>query len=255
MDFSKNYYEILQVNNTSTIEEIRISYRKLSKIWHPDISKMPNSKEFFKEIVEAHESLSDSTKKEKYDKESIWGKDWSENNIFSEFNFSDQAKEFDSFKETIDRTKNDRIHIIYVLDKFKESIEIERLLLCNYCDGSGKDMKSLADCIVCKGDGKNSKGDDCFMCEGAGKIESMDCDMCNNTGTAYGNTCRLCKGQGKISLAACKHCNSEGRMKVRETVNIKLEDFIDNQLIIKMRGHASKLNVGIMGDLCVKIKN
>lgn len=254
MDFSKNYYEVLRVNNKATVEEIRISYRKLSKIWHPDISKQPNSKEYFKEIVEAHETLSDLNKKSKYDKESIWGKDWSEDNIFSEFNFSDQAKEFDSFKETIDKTKNDRIHIIYMLDSFKDSIEIERLLLCNYCDGSGKDIKSLADCIICKGDGKNSKGINCFMCDGSGKMDSMECEMCDGSGNAYGQKCRLCKGQGKISLSNCKKCNSEGRIKVKEIINLNLEEFVDNQLVIKMKGHASKLNIGIMGDLCVKIK-
>lgn len=63
-----DYYEILEVKRTATAEEIKKSYRKLVKKYHPDLN--PGDKvaeEKFKKISEAYETLSDETKKANYD--------------------------------------------------------------------------------------------------------------------------------------------------------------------------------------------
>ena len=39
MDVSKDYYKILGIKQTATKKEIRSSYLKLAKIWHPDLHK------------------------------------------------------------------------------------------------------------------------------------------------------------------------------------------------------------------------
>ena len=65
---AKNYYEILGVPKTATQDEIKSAYRKLVKQYHPDLH--PNDQkcaEKFKEINEAHEVLSDETKRKNYD--------------------------------------------------------------------------------------------------------------------------------------------------------------------------------------------
>lgn len=67
MDF-KDYYKILGVNKSASVDEIKKAYRKLALKYHPD--KNPNNKaaeEKFKEINEANEVLSDPEKKKKYD--------------------------------------------------------------------------------------------------------------------------------------------------------------------------------------------
>lgn len=64
----KNYYKILGVKLSATKDEIKKMYRKLALQFHPD--KNPNNKEAeekFKEINEAHENLSDDTKRIKHD--------------------------------------------------------------------------------------------------------------------------------------------------------------------------------------------
>ena len=69
-----DYYKILGLNKNATDEEIKKSYRKLARKFHPDLN--PNNKEAhkkFQQINEANEVLSDPAKRKKYDQ---YGKDW-----------------------------------------------------------------------------------------------------------------------------------------------------------------------------------
>lgn len=66
-----NYYEILRVPTTASVNEIKNSYKKLVKKYHPDIYE---GNKFFaeskiKEINEAYETLSVKSKKDMYDAE------------------------------------------------------------------------------------------------------------------------------------------------------------------------------------------
>ena len=63
----KDYYEILGVARTATIEEIKKAYRKLAHQYHPDVSKDPAGEEKFKEIGEAYATLKDKEKRAAYD--------------------------------------------------------------------------------------------------------------------------------------------------------------------------------------------
>src|SRR3954463_15935494 len=64
----RDYYEILGIARTAKEEEIKKSYRKLARKYHPDLN--PNNKqseEKFKQIQEAYEVLSDADKRKRYD--------------------------------------------------------------------------------------------------------------------------------------------------------------------------------------------
>ncbi|KAF2125696.1 TPR-like protein [Dothidotthia symphoricarpi CBS 119687] len=64
----KDYYKILGIEKDATEQQIKKAYRKLAIIHHPD--KNPGDEEAaerFKEIQEAHETLSDAEKRERYD--------------------------------------------------------------------------------------------------------------------------------------------------------------------------------------------
>src|SRR5208337_4572763 len=64
----KDYYDILGVPRTAGDDEIKKSFRKLARQYHPDVAKdKKKSEEKFKEINEAYEVLGDAAKRKKYD--------------------------------------------------------------------------------------------------------------------------------------------------------------------------------------------
>ncbi|HWR82538.1 MAG TPA: DnaJ domain-containing protein, partial [Candidatus Deferrimicrobium sp.] len=64
----KNFYDTLGVSESASPEEIKKAFRTLAKKYHPDRNPGDKSAEArFKEISEAHETLSDPKKKSEYD--------------------------------------------------------------------------------------------------------------------------------------------------------------------------------------------
>jgi curved DNA-binding protein len=63
----KDYYAILGVPRDASADDVKKAYRKLAKQYHPDVSKEKNAEERFKEINEAHQTLSDAEKRAAYD--------------------------------------------------------------------------------------------------------------------------------------------------------------------------------------------
>jgi DnaJ-class molecular chaperone len=70
----KDYYEVLGVPRTATQKEISTAFRKLARKHHPDLNAGDKQAEAkFKELSEAHDTLSDVKKRRQYDQ---FGPDW-----------------------------------------------------------------------------------------------------------------------------------------------------------------------------------
>lgn len=70
----RNYYEILGVTRNASAEDVKKAFRRLARQYHPDLNpgdKVAEDK--FKDISEAYEILSDTSRREQYDR---FAKSW-----------------------------------------------------------------------------------------------------------------------------------------------------------------------------------
>ena len=67
----KNYYNILNITRKSNKDEIKLSYRKLAKLYHPDSNKTKEAEDLFKDITEAYTVLIDDNKRKTYERQSL----------------------------------------------------------------------------------------------------------------------------------------------------------------------------------------
>ncbi len=81
---SKSLYQTLNVSENASQDEIKKSYRRLARQYHPDLNKTKEAEEKFKEINAAYEILIDEKKRRQYDQ---FG-----DNMFGGQNFSDFAR-------------------------------------------------------------------------------------------------------------------------------------------------------------------
>ncbi|MDJ1168276.1 DnaJ C-terminal domain-containing protein [Roseofilum sp. BLCC_M154] len=103
----KDYYSVLGVSRTASADEIKKSFRRLARKYHPDMNPGNQQAEArFKEVSEAYEVLSDADKRKKYDQfgqywkqagtSSGYGRGASPGVDFNGFDFS-QYTTFDDF--------------------------------------------------------------------------------------------------------------------------------------------------------------
>ncbi len=87
----KDYYEILGVDRDASQDEIKSSFRKLARKYHPDINKDEGAEDQFKKISEANEVLGDPEKRAAYDQ---LGANWQQGQDFNPGNNWDAGFEF-----------------------------------------------------------------------------------------------------------------------------------------------------------------
>ncbi len=63
----RDYYDILGIKRTDSVDVIKRAYRKLARQLHPDVNKSPDAASRFAEVQEAYDVLSDEEKRKQYD--------------------------------------------------------------------------------------------------------------------------------------------------------------------------------------------
>ncbi len=263
----KDYYEVLGVSKTASESEIKKGYRKLANKYHPD--KVNNSSESekaeaeknFKEINEAYQVLSDSTKKQQYDQyghaafEQGGGSSSGGFGGFGGFGGDDLGDIFGSFfggsggfgGRNSRRGPEPGDDLSYTLEITLEEAAkgIEKVI--KYAR-NGK-------CKTCNGTGAkpHSKMNKCSKCNGSGRIKKIQRTMLGNFATE--DICDVCNGSGEIPEQKCPTCH--GKKIVRETIEktVKIPAGIDNGQKLKLTdmGEAS-LHGGANGDLFIVIR-
>jgi len=96
----KDYYQILDVTETSSEDEIRRRYRKLAMQYHPDRNPDdPQAEEKFKEIAEAYGVLTDPVKRASYNRARATGGPWRQNGAANGFGYSQEDILRDLFRD------------------------------------------------------------------------------------------------------------------------------------------------------------
>ena len=209
----RDYYEILGISKGASESEIKTSFRRLARQYHPDVSKEEDAEEKFKEINEAYAVLSDQEKRAAYDRFGHAGvqgmggvPDW------TSMDFSDILGDlfgfgFGGFGRSSRRSPNAprrggdlqyRIHLqfeeaIFGTDK---EIEITRDEICDTCDGSGaKPGTSPSRCSTCGGSGEVRRSQQTIF---GSMVQVTTCPSCNGKGEVIDDPCSTCNGRGQV---------------------------------------------------------
>ena len=246
---TKDYYATLGVSKDASDEEIKAAYKKLVKMYHPDLHPNdPLAAEKFKEINEANEVLSDKQKRAAYDYErehpGMGGPNGGGFGGFGGFGdiFDSIFQGFGGGASVQRDTRGEDIQLNMSLSFMdaakgcKKEITYSRNEPCKACGGTGaKNGTAYKTCTKCSG-----KGQIRFTQE-----------------TIFGRTVRVgacpdCKGRGKIVTDKCPDCKGKGFIRRDTTVTLDIPAGADTNSYIRRRGFGqASTEGGESGDLIV----
>jgi molecular chaperone DnaJ len=249
----RDYYEILSVSRTASVEEIKASYRKCALKWHPD--RNPENKAEaevkFRESTEAYSILSDPQKRQVYDtyghaglSGSAAGVDFN-GTIFQDFH--DIFGDFFGFEDMFSggrrggRTRAQRgADLRYDMTlTFEEAsagvatkVKLPRQEFCESCNGTG--AKKGTGVIACQ------------TCSGRGQLAYQQGFF------TITRTCPACQGAGQIVRERCPDCRGQGRIERERTIELRIPPGVDTGTRLRVGGEGEPgPNGGPAGDLYV----
>jgi len=260
----KDYYKALGVSKGASAEEIKKSYRKLARKYHPDANKGDAaSEERFKEISEAYNVLSDSKRRAEYDEaRSLFGAGartpGGAGGQFGTFDLGDIFGSTGSGGRLGDllggmfgggRTTTTQ----QTRPRRGADVETEASLsFSDAIDGSTVSLRLTDEgpCKVCRGTGAK-----------AGTVPKV-CPTCQGTGQssrdlgnfAFSEPCTTCRGRGLVVDDPCSACSGSGRAMSSRTIQARIPAGVaDGQRIkIKAKGAPGERG-GPPGDLYVRV--
>jgi molecular chaperone DnaJ len=249
----RDYYEVLGVSRSASLDEIKKAYRKKALMFHPD--KNPDNKEAeekFKEATEAYSVLSDQGNRSKYDQ--FGHAAFDQNAGFSGFSnfgafegfediFGDIFSSFFGGVGSTSRTRGQagrdlRYDLVVDFEEavfgVEKNIKVHRKVQCDKCGGTGAKP--------------GSEPKSCSQCSGLGQIRIQQGFF------TISRTCHVCKGNGKVISDPCTTCKGGGLKLAESELKVKVPAGIDHGQRLKLRGEGEAgVAGGPAGDLYVVV--
>jgi molecular chaperone DnaJ len=264
---AKDFYQVLGVPDSASQGDIKKAYRRLAKQYHPDANpNNPSAAERFKEISEAHSTLSDPAKRKQYDQMRRYGAfdgmprrpagagasrgagagpDMGDFGAQG-FDFGEMGGLGDIFSSIFGRGRREESR-----DGGGETLEAVLEVPFRVAMLGGKIPVTLPmtdTCPTCKGSG------------GAPGATMSTCPECNGRGTisfgqgsfAVNRPCPQCRGRGKIPSQKCPTCNGAGEVRTERKVVITVPPGTDTGERVLLRGQGQPSRPGgPPGDLVI----
>jgi molecular chaperone DnaJ len=271
---NKDYYQILGVKKDAKADEIKKSYRRLARKYHPDVN--PNDKaaeEKFKEVQEAYDVLSDEKKRKVFDRFGYYADNLDVNSPFGAgargagagggaggFDFSGFTWDTeqtspggssfrDIFSDLFGGGAKREPEPPRPLPKKGRDIEIPLRLSFE------ESFTGLTTNITVQ------RSEQCSRCQGAGDTGGpvVVCPTCKGTGQVqrtggrlqFSQSCAECEGTGR-RRQPCSLCNGKGVTPKTEQVKIRIPAGVDtgSRVRIPKKGHGGRLGAE-PGDLYI----
>ncbi|MDB4944184.1 MAG: Chaperone protein DnaJ [Labilithrix sp.] len=250
MSEKRDYYEILSVERTATVEEVRKAYKREALKHHPDRNQGDAEAEAkFKLCNEAYQVLSDEEKRRIYDQFGHAGLEGGAGfpggasdvfahmqDLFSEmfsgggFGRGGQRRQ----QRGADLRMQARLTLREAAFGVKREVAVHAPVRCDDCNGSGAKA--------------GTKPETCGHCRGSGHVS-------NARGFVMFTTpCPKCGGQGQVIKHLCKGCGGRGAVERARKVVVAFPAGIDagQRLRVPGQGMPGPPN-GPAGDLYVEI--
>jgi len=260
----RDYYEILGIAKGSSADEIKKAYRKLAIRYHPD--KNPGNKgaeDHFKEVSEAYEVLSDTTKRQQYDQfghaafgagrggggfggggfggidleealRTFMGAAGGGGSIFENFfgGGGRQARSRTAPQAGSDLRFDLEIDFEEAVLSSHRELRINVNETCDHCKGTGAEPGSgKRTCPTCNGHGETVSG--------SGFIQ-------------FRQPCSTCRGTGEVIEKPCPNCSGGGLVRVKRKIDVKIPSGVETGSRLRIVGKGEGgLRGGPPGDLYV----
>jgi molecular chaperone DnaJ len=263
----KDYYKVLGVAKSASGDEIKKSYRKLARKYHPDANKGDAAaEERFKEISEAYNVLSDEKRRKEYDDaRSLFGSGGvrmpgSAGGGYS-FDLGDLfggGSPGGAGTGTGGRL-GDLLGGMFggrsTQQRPRRGADVESEVSLSFADAVNGATVSLqlageGPCKACMGTGAKAGTVPrvCPTCEGSGQAS-------RNLGSfAFSEPCKTCRGRGMVVDDPCQVCNGSGRAMSTRTIQARIPAGVADGQRIKIKGKgAPGERGGPAGDLYVRV--
>lgn len=231
----RDYYEILGVSRNATEDEIKKSFRRLAKQYHPDANKEQGAEARFIEINEAYEILSDAQKRAAYDRYGHAGVGANAAGAgFSGFEgFSSINDLFETFfagstgstrRSGTQRGADIRYELTITFEEAvfgcQKEIEIPRWETCGSCHGSGAQP--------------GTSTSRCSACQGTGEIRRVQQSIFGQFVNVM--MCERCRGEGRVITTPCEKCRGQGRVRNNRRVVVNIPAGVDDGINVRVTG-------------------